>query len=248
MPDGMFQHTFVDARQGRKPWLVVVSFLGQILLVFLLILIPLIYTDSLPRAQLTSFLVAPPPPPPPPPPAPAPKIIKAVPRQSDLSRLMAPRQTPREIADIDDALTPPPNSSGVPGSVSNAIYAGPGDLGIFGAVPAPALPPVVKAASAPLTPQRIRVGGIVQQANLIRKVQPVYPTLAKQARIQGAVHFTAIIGKDGAIQKLQLINGHPLLVEAARRAVSQWQYKATLLNGEPVEVVTEIDVNFALTQ
>jgi protein TonB len=65
MPDQMFQETFVDSKQSRKTWLVVVSFIGQIFLVFLLVLIPLVYTDSLPRAQLTSFLVAPPPPPPP---------------------------------------------------------------------------------------------------------------------------------------------------------------------------------------
>jgi protein TonB len=92
------------------------------------------------------------------------------------------------------------------------------------------------------------VGGNVQAANLTRKVQPVYPPLAKQARIQGTVRFTAIIGKDGTIQNLQMVSGHPLLVEAARAAVSQWQYKPTLLNGEPVEVVTQIDVNFTLSQ
>jgi len=97
-------------------------------------------------------------------------------------------------------------------------------------------------------PQRIRVGGNVIQANLIRKVTPVYPQLAKQARIQGVVKFTAIIGKDGTIQNLTLISGHPLLLEAARQAVSQWQYKPTLLNGDPVEVVTTIDVNFTLSQ
>ena len=87
----------------------------------------------------------------------------------------------------------------------------------------------------------------MQQANLIRKVQPVYPPLAKQANVQGAVHFTAIIGKDGTIQNLQLVSGHPLLVSAAQEAVKQWQYKPTLLNGEPVEVVTVIDVNFTLS-
>src|SRR6202022_1165201 len=92
--------------------------------------------------------------------------------------------------------------------------------------------------------QRIRVGGNVQQANLIRKVTPLYPPLAKQARIQGVVRFTAIIGKDGTIQNLQLVSGHPLLVAAAQQAVSQWQYKPTLLNGEPVEVVTHLALNF----
>jgi protein TonB len=96
--------------------------------------------------------------------------------------------------------------------------------------------------------QRIRVGGNVQQANLIRKITPVYPPLAKQARIQGTVRFTAIIGKDGSIQNLQLVSGHPLLVPSAQDAVKQWLYRPTLLNGEPVEVITQIDVNFTLSQ
>jgi len=96
--------------------------------------------------------------------------------------------------------------------------------------------------------QRIRVGATVQQSNRLRSVDPVYPPLARQARIQGVVRFTAIIGKDGTIQNLTLVSGHPLLLEAARQAVSQWQYKPTLLNGEPVEVVTTIDVNFTLSQ
>ncbi|MGA2212795.1 MAG: energy transducer TonB, partial [Bryobacteraceae bacterium] len=117
--------------------------------------------------------------------------------------------------------------------------------GIIGAVPSAAPPPPpVKTVT---TPQRIRVGGNVQQANLVRKVTPLYPPLAKQARIQGVVRFTAIIGKDGSIQNLQLVSGHPLLVQAAKDAVSQWQYKPTLLNGEPVEVVTTIEVNFTLS-
>jgi TonB family protein len=101
--------------------------------------------------------------------------------------------------------------------------------------------------SAP-NPQRIRVGGNVQQVNLIRRVNPVYPPLAKQARIQGVVHLTAIIGKDGAVQNLELISGHPLLAGAAMDAVKQWEYKPTLLNGQPVEVITQVDVNFTLSE
>jgi TonB family protein len=96
------------------------------------------------------------------------------------------------------------------------------------------------------TPQRVRVAAGVQQFNLIHKVDPVYPPLAYQARIQGTVRFTAIIGKDGRVQHLQLVSGHPLLVQAAREAVSQWEYRPTLLNGSPVEVVTMVDVNFTL--
>ena len=104
-------------------------------------------------------------------------------------------------------------------------------------------PPPGQAAA---TPQRIRVGAGVQRENLVRMVDPVYPPLAFQARIQGTVRFTAIIGRDGRIQNLQLVSGHPLLVESARVAVSQWDYKPTLLNGSPVEVVTQVDVNFTL--
>lgn len=95
---------------------------------------------------------------------------------------------------------------------------------------------------------RLKVGGTVQAANLIRQVKPVYPQLARQARISGAVRFTAVISRDGTIQNLQLVSGHPLLVTAAQEAVKQWLYKPTLLNGEPVEVVTQIDVNFVLGQ
>jgi periplasmic protein TonB len=72
--------------------------------------------------------------------------------------------------------------------------------------------------------------------------------LAKQARIQGTVRFNAVIGRDGTIQNLTLASGHPLLVPAATEAVRQWVYQPTLLNGEPVEVVTQIDVNFTLSQ
>jgi protein TonB len=92
------------------------------------------------------------------------------------------------------------------------------------------------------------VSGNVQQVKLLRQIEPVYPPLAKMARIQGTVRFTVIVGKDGAVQQLQLISGHPLLVPAAQEAVKQWVYQPTLLNGEPVEVLTQIDVSFTLTQ
>jgi protein TonB len=121
--------------------------------------------------------------------------------------------------------------------------------GIIGAVPAAAPPPPPKVEQPkPTTPQRIRVGGQVQAANLIRQPRPPYPPLARSARIQGTVRFTAVIGKDGTIQNLQLVSGHPLLVQAAQDAVRQWLYKPTMLNNEAVEVITQIDVNFTLTQ
>jgi protein TonB len=76
----------------------------------------------------------------------------------------------------------------------------------------------------------------------------MYPPLARQARISGVVKFNAVIAKDGTIQNLTMISGHPLLVQAATEAVRQWVYQPTQLNGEPVEVITTIDVNFTLSQ
>jgi hypothetical protein len=114
------------------------------------------------------------------------------------------------------------------------------------APPPPPPPPPPASAGAPATPSRIRVGGNVQEQNLITKVDPVYPPLAIQARISGFVRFAAIIGKDGHILNLQLVSGHPLLVAAATEAVKQYVYRPTLLNGMPVEVITQVDVNFVL--
>jgi len=96
------------------------------------------------------------------------------------------------------------------------------------------------------SPERIRVGGNVQKANLLYKLEPVYPPLAQQARVQGTVRFSVVIGKDGHIVNAELVSGHPLLVPASVEAVKQYVYKPTLLNGQPVEVITQVEVNFAL--
>jgi TonB family protein len=93
---------------------------------------------------------------------------------------------------------------------------------------------------------RIRVGSAVQLGNLIQQPHPVYPPLAKQARIQGVVRFNVIIGQDGRISDINVISGHPLLITAAQEAVKQWVYRPTLLNGNPVEVATIVDVQFTL--
>jgi len=251
----MFEQTFVEGKTS-KPWTVVVSFLVQMVGITAAIIIPLLFTDALPKTQLTSFLVAPPPPPPPPPPpaAAAPKVVKVIPRQFDAGKLMQPKAIPKEITMIKEEELPAASGvqgvvGGVPGGVPGGV--GGGVIGgIIGSVPtaAPPPPPPPKVeAPKPVTPQRIRVGGNVQAALAIRAPKPAYPPLAKQARIQGVVKLNAIIGKDGAIQDLKAVSGHPLLVPAALEAVRQWLYKPTLLNGEPVEVVTVIDVNFTLS-
>jgi TonB family protein len=96
-------------------------------------------------------------------------------------------------------------------------------------------------------PKPLHVAADVQAANILKKVVPTYPPLAKQARIQGKVVFAAIIGRDGAIQSLQLISGHPLLAPGAMEAVKQWLYKPTMVNSQPVEVATQIEINFTLS-
>ncbi|HEX2715301.1 MAG TPA: TonB family protein, partial [Candidatus Acidoferrales bacterium] len=233
-------------KKTNKPWTVAVSTVVQCALLGILILIPLIYTEALPKTMLTTLLVAPPPPPPPPPP-PAPaqvKVIKPVVRLIQAGKLVAPKAIPKEVNIIKEQELPPDMgvvgvTGGVPGGVPGG-QAG-GVLGgiIGGTVGSP--PPPKE------TPKRIRLGGQVQQAKLLNRVQPVYPPLAKQARIQGNVVLHAIIAKDGSIQELQVLSGHPLLVQAALDAVRQWRYQPTLLNGDPVEVDTTVTVVFTLS-
>src|SRR5579872_7593515 len=110
----MFEQTFVEGvGKTHKSWTVLVSFVGQIILVGIAVLIPMIYFDALPKSQLTSFLVAPPPPPPPPPPPAAQpvKVVKVIPRQFDAGRLMAPKAVPKEIKMIQEEELPPPSAS-----------------------------------------------------------------------------------------------------------------------------------------
>jgi TonB family protein len=116
--------------------------------------------------------------------------------------------------------------------------AGYGEVGV---ATASALPPPADGT------KRITIGGNVQQAKLISQPKPVYPPLAKQARISGVVHLSALINKDGNVANLAVISGHPLLIPSALEAVQKWVYQKTLLNGEPVEVMTQIDVNYTLS-
>ncbi|MEX2264046.1 MAG: energy transducer TonB [Bryobacteraceae bacterium] len=105
-----------------------------------------------------------------------------------------------------------------------------------------------EAVAAPSDPSRVRIGAEVLKAKLIRQTQPVYPELARQARLQGNVRLEAVIGRDGSIASLTPLSGHPLLLPAALEAVKQWSYQPTFLNGNPVEVVTEIVVPFSLVR
>src|ERR1700692_4415831 len=243
----MFEDSLIESGNKLKTKRLatsIVSFFGQFLLLGILILIPLIYTEALPKTQLMTFLVAPPPPPPPPPPPAATpiKVVKQI--QTDIinAQPRPPTKSQEKIQVIKEKEAPPPVSTmaGVVGGVPGAAGGQMGGVigGIINSTPI-AVPKVA-------TPQRVRVSQGVTQGLLLRKIQPAYPPLARQARIQGSVLLQAEISKDGAIQNLHLISGHPMLAPAAIEAVKQWKYKPYILNGEPVEVETQITVNFTL--
>jgi TonB family protein len=154
------------------------------------------------------------------------------------------------------AFTPPSANRGTP--EQGAVLDAPPDLGSNSAAPplvsvqvptAGAPPPAAGGPPAPaVAKQRVQVESTLQAAKLIKKITPIYPPLAKQARIQGVVHFKATIGKNGNVENLDVTGGAPLLRQAAIDAVKQWVYRPTLLDGQPVEVVTAIDVLFNLNQ
>jgi len=229
----------------KRKWTTVLSLALQCLLIGGMILIPLIYTEALPRQQLMTFLVAPPPPPPPPPPPAAMpvRVVKVI--QTDIvnGQLRTPTKIPEKVAMIKEEAAPPPMTTGgviggVPGGVPGGSLGGVMG-GIIGGTPI--------AVPKQAVPTRVRVSGGVQEGNLINRVTPVYPAIAKSARIQGAVVLQAEISKQGTIEHLQVISGHPMLVQNAVDAVKQWRYKPYLLNGDPVPVETTITVNFTLS-
>src|SRR6202167_1908697 len=243
----MFEDSLLESggrlktKRGRTTTFAIIL---EIALVGVMVLLPLIFTEALPKQQLMTFLVAPPPPPPPPPPAAAPvKIVKQI--QTDIvnGELRTPTKIPQKVQMIKEDEAPPPvmASSGVVGGVPGGIPGGQMG-GVIGGIISSTPVAVPKVA----TPQRVRVSSGVFAGLLIKRVQPNYPPLARQARIQGVVVLQAQISKEGNIQNLQLISGHPMLAPAAIEAVKQWKYKPYLLNGEPVEVETQVQVNFTL--
>jgi periplasmic protein TonB len=234
----MFDQLVVSSAQAsktNKPWAVAMSAIVQALIVGILILIPLIYTEALPKGFMNTFLVAPAPPPPPPPPA-APVQHVVRPRIVTPQRMVAPTVIPKTVQVIKDEA-PDLGGVGVEGGVGGGV---PG--GVLGGIIGNSAPPPPPKP----TQTRIRVGGNVQGAKLIHQVQPVYPQIAKTAHVSGTVLLHAIIAKDGTIQELQYVSGPPLLMRAAMDAVHEWRYQPTMLNGEPVEVDTTIQVVFTL--
>lgn len=236
----MFDELVESTSQKKKTntsWSVILSAIIQISALSVLILIPLIYTQALPKAILATLLVAPPPPPPPGPP-PVKAEIKPVARLIQSGKLMQPRAIPKDVAVFKEAELPP---DVINNSNQSGVFGGIPGQGIMGGT-GPALPPPKPAAA----PARIKQGGEVTAASIITQTRPAYPPLARQARIQGTVVLHAIIDKEGKVAQLEVVSGHPLLVASAIEAVKQWRYKPTQLNGDPVEVDTTIQVTFTM--
>jgi protein TonB len=233
----MFDQLVVSAAvpsHTNKPWTVALSAIGQCLLLGLLILAPLIYTEALPNAMLKTLIVAPPPPSPRS--APVPLQTAARVRVIPLIRITAPPSIPSRIStETNEPPTVYVEGSSAGSSETDALR----DLI---RPSSPAAPP--PAADPP--PQRIRVGGNVEAASLLPRVVPQYPAMAVAAHVSGTVVLHAVIAKDGTVQELAYVSGPALLLKAAMDAVRQWRYRPTLLNGQPVEVETTIDVVFDL--
>ena len=243
----MFEDSLVESggklktNRGATTFL---SFILEFLFLGVLVLLPLIFTEALPTKQLLTTLTAPPPPPPPPPPpAAAPVVVKKIQSELDNGQLRTPTAIPKKIQMIKEDEPPPTaGPAGVVGGVPGGVPGG-AIGGVLGSVMSSVPTAVPKVA----TPQRVRVSQGVSQGLLVHKVQPEYPPLARQARIQGVVVLQALIGKDGNIQNLHVVSGHPMLTNSALQAVKEWRYKPYYLNGEPVEVETTINVNFTLS-
>lgn len=252
-PRPMFADSVLDfgAQSKRKAVATTTSFIVNCLAVCMMLLVPLMFTEELPKAQLLTMLIAPPPPPPPPPPAAeaVQRVVRQI--QTDVlnnGQLRTPTRIPQKVQMIKEEEAPPPLAAtgGVVGGVPGGIPGG--QLGgvIGGIVSATSnLSAIPK--FAPVQPQRVRISQGVTKGLLIRRVEPSYPTLARSARVQGEVVLSAIISVTGEIENLQLVSGHPMLVPSALAAVKQWRYKPYLLNGQPTEVETTITVIFTLS-
>jgi len=228
---------------SHRGWTTLISFALQALIIGCLLLLPLLYTQGLPKLAVLAPLLAPAPMPAVAPADPPPNSPNTIQSNTLGNRLLSPSHIPPTVTMLTESIPPAPmfDSSGV--GVSHGI----GDRysqgnvmnSIFGSRLTAPIPPPPVAHHPPVSR--------MMEANLIHRVQPDYPPLAKQVRVQGQVVLRAMISREGTIENLQVLGGHPTLVQAAVDAVRQWRYRPYLLNGEPVEVETEVKVNFVLS-
>jgi len=236
-----------STRQKRSPMKWAASFAAHIAVLTILLILPLYFSQGLNLQKLnTTLLVAPPPPaaPPPPPIAAEVHTIRSMPKTTFTpGKLTAPSFVPKTVVSTPDIGAPDVAIAGISGSVPGGLPGGQigGMLGgVMGGVAAPAAP--VAVSEGPKKP--VRVGGNVKPPKLLSGPPPVYPILARQSHVQGVVVIEAIIDEHGNVVQEKIVSGHPLLVQAALKAVSERKYEPTVLDGEPQSVDLRVEVNF----
>jgi periplasmic protein TonB len=238
-------------KKKRNPITVALSIAAHVIVLGVLVLVPLLQTQALtlPKVDMSMFL---------PrsnntrPPVDVFTTRHAAPNRTNTAPTVFTQPTilPTQIVLVDepsrsDGLIVPFNNSptGIDSLISK-LSNRTGDIGLPVTPPSPPPPPPTPPPAVDAHPVRVSEGA--QAAILIYQVKPVYPPLARQARVQGVVVLEAVISKEGTIESLRAVSGHPLLNQAALDAVKQWRYRPTLLSGEPVAVVTTVTVTFTL--
>lgn len=239
-------------RPRRRTRDLMISSAVHAILLATLVLLPLYFSEAIDLHQFNKTLLVPPPPPPPPPPPAAVAVARAAaPVKTVLAipgKLIAPRAIPSRVAQLGGEAgaadaAPEIASGGMPGGVPGGQ---PGGVlgGVLGGTPPPAAPPA-PAETAPKRP--IRVGGEVKPPRLVLRTEPVYPPLARQARIAGAVLIDAVIDAEGNVVQMRVLSGHPALIPAALEALRHWKYEPTIVGGHPVPVQLEVTITFRLS-
>jgi periplasmic protein TonB len=243
--DAMLEMPTTGRRKARSPVKMAISLLAHAGIVAILVIVPLYFakhTQMIPKALEQNFVFTPPPPAPPPPAAvsrapkaAAPTHLTPTQPVFHASPLVAPREIPKNVSTApSDAVAPNLNegtAGGVPGGVLGGLLGGTGTA----AGPAP-----------PKSPGIVRVGGDVKPPQLVERVQPEYPTVARLAHVQGTVVIDAVISKSGSVISEHAVSGPSLLVPSALDAVKQWKYQPTYLNGQPVNLAMQVTVDFQL--
>jgi len=237
-----------DRRKTRKPLTVVVSAIAHLVTIVLLVLIPLLQTQALtippvdmsmwaPRIELPRRI----------------EVFSVQPRVHKYTEpaptlLTYPESIPAKIVYIDEPGSPPSGFTPSTGNNSTGalfrdVINRPSEaVSLLPPLP-PSPPPLPPPPAAKVEPFRV---SHMELADLVHRVNPAYPPLARQARVQGVVVLEAVINKEGAIESLRVVTGHPLLNQSAVDAVKQWRYRPLMLNGEPTEVITTVTVTFTL--
>ncbi len=249
------QATLTNGPAGVRAWTTFLGLSSQVAIVSLAVMVPMVFPQVLPMARIVETLAPPLPPAPPPQPlgdvkhVPASgKVLKAVPWS--LTQYQPPT-IPHQVYTIVDE----PTVTGVQGSWSNSSDIGTGvvssildgvrhSIGL--APPPPVAHPAPKPVDAAPVYQRLTVGGNVHLGTLLHKAEPTYPTIARATRVSGIVELECVVGVDGRIQEVRVKSGNPLLIKAAVEAAWQWVYSPTKLNGNPIELVTNLTFTFKL--